>query len=569
MPIIVPIEDRKVGLATAADTKFRAPDYSGSGLDALGADLAHVGAGGQQLADGIEERRRRAAEAITASLLDGRHRGNIDDAAAKKAYVDYSDGAARILHGEDGLYNRNGADAHAAFPDAVAALADTHDKALAELDDIQRGVVAPTMNERLRSDVSRAAEHVRRQAVIEQRMRSAELQQTAARDAMGHADDPELFDHHVATGENAIRQQGKIDNLPEKVLARQIADFRSGVHTDTIEALSKLDQARADGADSRAGSTMLGAQQPIADAAFGSKTFPPPWYTGNDAAGGSNLGYAATTGGIGTIAPRMINASFDAEGGTSNSARIDPASDEMTTPDAQPASADLLLSAAAGDGGSTPGALSHAARDGGSAATPVVATGDGGAPVPIRIGMPLPLPRVLDAWLRGVAPHDQYIIDTPPDFVTWFRRKLPEFVRKEEHNLLISRSGEVRREHALLVYQSITHPLQFTARTVMATDNQGIKFVDFDTGHRLPFGQFPQLKDYRLVIAEHSHPVPWANPGGTTVRRGPSNMDVVMSKLHPDVYFIIRAVHTDGGFNGYSDETYYIGKGVDRDKIPN
>jgi hypothetical protein len=67
MPIIVPIEDNKVGLATATDAKFRAPESSGSGLEALGAGLVQLGAG-------LEERRRRAAEAIAAAMLDDRHR---------------------------------------------------------------------------------------------------------------------------------------------------------------------------------------------------------------------------------------------------------------------------------------------------------------------------------------------------------------------------------------------------------------------------------------------------------------------------------------------------------------
>ncbi len=114
MPIIVPIEDNKVGLATATDAKFRAPDYSGSGLEALGAGLAQLGGGGQQLASGLEERRRRAAEAIAAAMLDDRHQSNIDDAAVKKAYVDYSGLAHEALHREDGLFNQQGADARRA-----------------------------------------------------------------------------------------------------------------------------------------------------------------------------------------------------------------------------------------------------------------------------------------------------------------------------------------------------------------------------------------------------------------------------------------------------------------------
>jgi hypothetical protein len=148
MPIIVPIEDNKVGLATATDARFRAPDYAGSGLEALGAGLVQLGGGGQQLASGIEERRRRAAEAIAAAMLDGRHQSNIDDAAVKQAYVDYSDPTHEALHGEDGLFNQQGAVVHAAFPGVVEKLADNHDKALSKLDDIQRAAVAPVMNER-------------------------------------------------------------------------------------------------------------------------------------------------------------------------------------------------------------------------------------------------------------------------------------------------------------------------------------------------------------------------------------------------------------------------------------
>jgi hypothetical protein len=262
MPIIVPIEENNAGLTTATDAKFRAPDYSGSGPEAPGARLVRLGDSGQQLASEIEERRRRAVEAIAAAMLDDRHQGNIDDAAAKRAYIDYSDGSAKILHGDDGLFNQKGADAHGAFADTVAVLADTQDKAIAGLDNIQRNVVAPAMNDRLRRDVERAANHVRQQGVIEQRLQSAELQRSAARDATAHADDPDLFDHHIATGENTIRQQAKVDNLSHKVLARQIADYRSGVHTDTIDALIRQDPAQAKGWYARFGDELNERDRP-------------------------------------------------------------------------------------------------------------------------------------------------------------------------------------------------------------------------------------------------------------------------------------------------------------------
>ena len=181
MPIIVPIEENHEGIAGLTDARFRAPDYSGSGLDALGAGLARLGDGGEQLACGIEERRRKAAAAIAAAMLDDKHQGNIDDASVKSAYVDYSDGAAKQLYGEDGLFNKQGAAAHAAFPHVVLTLADAHDKATAQLDKVQREVVAPALQDKLRKDVERAADHVRNQGVAEQKWQSANLQGGLAR----------------------------------------------------------------------------------------------------------------------------------------------------------------------------------------------------------------------------------------------------------------------------------------------------------------------------------------------------------------------------------------------------
>lgn len=256
MPIIVPIEENHEGIAGLTDAKFRAPDYSGSGLEALGAGLARLGDGGQQMATTIDEKRRRAAAAIAAAHLDDMHQGNIDDAAVKKAYVDYSDGSAKQLYGEDGLFNKQGADAHAALPHVVLALADTHDKATAQLDKIQREIVAPALKEQLRIDVERAAEHVRWQGVAEQQLQSVKLQKATWRDAVANADDPDLHDHHIETGKKTIRQQAKMNNLSDTMLAKQLADYTSGVHADTIDTLTPHDSVHAAGWYARYGGNL-------------------------------------------------------------------------------------------------------------------------------------------------------------------------------------------------------------------------------------------------------------------------------------------------------------------------
>jgi hypothetical protein len=246
--IIVPIEENREGIAGLTDAKFRAPDYSGSGLEALGAGLAKFGESGGQFATALDDKRKRelaAIAAIAAAKLDGDHQSHIDDAAVKQAYVNYSDQTHEALHGDDGLFNQRGAAAHTAFPDLVGKLIDNHDKALAPLDEVQRGAVAPAFGARLRSDVDLAAQHVRAQGKAEHQRQVEKLLQATGRDAVARADDPDLHDHHMATGEKAIRQQGRIKNLPAREVDRQITDYKSAVHADTIDALAKSDPATA------------------------------------------------------------------------------------------------------------------------------------------------------------------------------------------------------------------------------------------------------------------------------------------------------------------------------------
>ena len=246
MPIIVPIEDNKVGIAGLTDARFQAADYGGSGLTALGAGLAGFGESGQQLAAALAEKRRRDLAAMIAAISnDPDHLRNLDDAAAKKAYVDYSDQAANLMDGDNGLLIHHGADAHAAFPEVAAGLADAHDQVLAALIPRQRGIVADVLADRLKNDIARAGTHVREQGLIEQKHQSAQLQTAAARDAVAHFDDPDVQDHHMATGENAIIQQGMIERRSPDETERQIADYRSAIYRDSIAAMTPDNPLRA------------------------------------------------------------------------------------------------------------------------------------------------------------------------------------------------------------------------------------------------------------------------------------------------------------------------------------
>lgn len=201
--------------------------------------------GGQRPMSLAEKRRRDLDAAISTLELDDTHRRNIDDAAAKKAYVAYSDRSAALLHGDDGLFYHQGADAHAAFPAIAAGLADAHDQAITPLSPTQRGIVAAALGDRMNQDLARAGAHVREQGALEQRRQSLALQRAAARDAIVSAGDPDLHDHHLATGENAIRQQARIDGLPEHAELQQVADYGSAVHAGTIHALNESDPPAA------------------------------------------------------------------------------------------------------------------------------------------------------------------------------------------------------------------------------------------------------------------------------------------------------------------------------------
>jgi hypothetical protein len=248
--IIVPIEENHERIAGLTDAKFKAADYSGSGLEALGAGLTKFGEGGEQFATALDDKRKRklaAIAAIVAAKLDDDHQRHIDDAAVKNAYVDYADNTHQALHGDDGLFKQRGAAAHAAFPDLVGKLVDNHDKVLGQLDGVQRSAIAPVLGHRLRSDVETAADHVRAQAKAEQQWQVEKLKQATLRDAVASLADPERHDHHMATGENATIKQGRIKKLSDKEIDRQVTDFKSAVHAATIDTLTETDPAHAAG----------------------------------------------------------------------------------------------------------------------------------------------------------------------------------------------------------------------------------------------------------------------------------------------------------------------------------
>jgi hypothetical protein len=256
-------------------------------------------------------------------------------------------------------------------------------------------------------------------------------------------------------------------------------------------------------------------------------------------------------------------ASFDTGGTAQNRFRVDDAGGGVSAPNAQSSFTQGARSSGDSETGFPSDAMSVDKNADISDTHPSIAAGDGGAPEAIHIDMH-PSRKLWD-WLATAAGADQYVIDSPPNFITRFRRAVPEFVRREKAVFAISKRTEPPREHALLVYQSVNDPHVYTTRVVAAKDAHGIVFRDFVTGNKLPFGRLPELSGFRLIIAEHTHPLPWYRPFRRTfAAQGPSNLDVAVSKLNPNVYFVINAVHTNDFIDGSNDESYYYGRDVQR-----
>jgi hypothetical protein len=338
-------------------------------------------------------------------------------------------------------------------------------------------------------------------------------------------------------GPNVESRRGPGDDQPSGSTSVEAVPSAIGPSVDTLTSAEREDQmAAATSSDTRAAVAGLRAAAAPSNRDLGdepdqrpNRFSPASYFSSTDPRVGNTFQASPSGEGVdlSDAEPHFTTAAWTAEEGAR-----DPFSGELTSGDDDP-----------------------------TLARSSIAAGDGGAPRTIHQDM-RPSP-ALWRWLRTPAGGDQYVIDSPPDFITRFRRAVPDFLRREKAVFAASKSTEPPLEHALLVYQSLHDRHTFTTRTVMAKDQNGLVFQDFATGHQLPFGRLPQLKGFRLIIAEHTHPLPWYDPfRTTTARQGPTNLDVAMSKFYPDVHFVINAVHTNDFLDGSNDESYYFGRGV-------
>jgi hypothetical protein len=237
MPIIVPIEENNVGLASATDARFRAADYSGSGLQALGSGLTDVGKGGAQLAEALDEQRT--------------HR---DDAAIKQAYVGFGNQADPLLHG---YFSLSGSAARTALPQVEA---DLQAAGQAQIDgvgnDRRRAMIAQQITQRVAESVAAARSHAGLQDIADQAQQNRSLQDRSIKDALNNIDRPELYEHHIETGKNGVRQQARLAGQPPAQAEAAAHGYQSGIHLTHIDTRAADDAVGALVAVRRHGSDM-------------------------------------------------------------------------------------------------------------------------------------------------------------------------------------------------------------------------------------------------------------------------------------------------------------------------
>jgi soluble lytic murein transglycosylase len=229
MPI-VPVEENRVGLAGLTDEKLRPADYSGSGLEALGAGLAGLGKAGAEFAASLP--RPTAAEAAHARLLR-------TDLAAKQAWNDGHEANAAML---DDFRQLKGRDARAAIAPVAEAMAQNlHAVRHGHDDDHVRAIIDGTLAHRTAQDMVDLHAHADAQDAIAQAQESQRLIDNSASDAMRHVTDPTRFDDAIATGENTLRRQGKLAGKGEGEIADDAATWRSARYVEAAYALAPGD----------------------------------------------------------------------------------------------------------------------------------------------------------------------------------------------------------------------------------------------------------------------------------------------------------------------------------------
>lgn len=214
----VPTEQNRVGITGLTGEKLQPGDYSGTGLQALGAGLETLGATGRKVA--VEQRARQDAD---------------DDYAIKAAWNDYAEQARTIRTAPP-----PDLDPEDAFNVTAQAYTDALGLARAQLkNERQQDGFAHVIGPRFDADISSARAAADLGLAAGRDEQDDLIQRNAGQDAIDHFRQPEIFTKYLETGAESVRLRSMRRGDDPAMTAGLEAAYRSSVHRGVIEALEQ------------------------------------------------------------------------------------------------------------------------------------------------------------------------------------------------------------------------------------------------------------------------------------------------------------------------------------------
>ncbi|MES2452838.1 MAG: hypothetical protein V4610_19970 [Pseudomonadota bacterium] len=222
----VPREQNRVGIADVTNAKLQPGDYSGTGLQALGAGMQQLGGTGARIAGEMQERQARN-----------------DEFEVKKAWNAYAEGARGIRAGALG---KVGADPQGMLENMTRDYGGLRDWIRSGLkNDRQRGQFDQVIAERFDYDLSGAVAGAGQALRRGQDQQSVLLERNAADDAADNADDPVLFDKHLHTGIDSIVARGMACGDDPAAIDRSAMAYGSDIRRRVVQGLIDRDPVAA------------------------------------------------------------------------------------------------------------------------------------------------------------------------------------------------------------------------------------------------------------------------------------------------------------------------------------
>ncbi|WCM26992.1 hypothetical protein NDN01_23905 [Sphingomonas sp. QA11] len=222
----VPREQNRVGIVDVTNAKLQPGDYSGTGLQALGAGMQQLGGTGARIAGEVQERQARN-----------------DEFEVKKAWNAYAEGARGIRTDALGKAEADPQDMLESMTRDYGGLRDWIRSGLKN--DRQRGQFDQVIAERFDYDISGALAEAGQALRRGQDQQSVLLERNAADDAADNADDPVLFDKHLHTGIDSIVARGMRRGDDPAAIDRSTMAYGSDIRRRVVQGLTDRDPVAA------------------------------------------------------------------------------------------------------------------------------------------------------------------------------------------------------------------------------------------------------------------------------------------------------------------------------------